>query len=305
MLVTPTQLTLGARIDDLDLSCELPEYEIDQLMLLLGRHGVLEFPEQNLTTEQLKKFSERFGKLYVSPGGRAQADGFPEVMILSNMTREGQALGLKDAGQSWHTDISYSRTIALANILYGTTIPHRAGLPLGDTQFRNMHAIYEDLPTDLKHKLVGKTITHDFNKFWEMMRQRPGNTRPALSETEKNIRTPAIHSACLTHPITRKKVLYANPGYAVRINEMSEKESDEILNFLFEFQLQPQYLYAYKWKKNAVLMWDNIGTTHNAVADYAPEEHRYIQRCQVMATRLFGESGTSDPIYFEPSGVAA
>ena len=303
MIVTPSQLTLGARIEDLDLSVALQESQIDQLMLLLGRHGVLEFPEQLLTTEQLKNFSQRFGKLYISPGGRAQADGFPEVMILSNMTQAGQALGLKDAGQSWHTDMSYSPTIALANILYGTTIPHRDGRPLGDTQFRNMHAIYEDLPKDLKHTLEGKTITHDFNKFWEMMRQRPGNTRPALSEAEKKVRTPAVHSAFLMHPITRKKVLYANPGYAIRINELPEKESDEILNFLFEFQLKPQYLFAYKWKKNSVLMWDNIGTTHNAVADYGPEEHRYIERCQVMATRLFSELGTSDPIYFEPGGA--
>jgi len=37
------------------------------------------------------------------------------------------------------------------------------------------------------------------------MRQRPGNTRPALSEAERKLRTPAIHPALLTHPITRKK----------------------------------------------------------------------------------------------------
>ena len=31
-------------------------------------------------------------------------------------------------------------------------------------------------------------------------------------------------------------------------------------------------------------MWDNIGTVHNAVADYLPSEHRYMRRVQVMAT---------------------
>jgi taurine dioxygenase len=34
-------------------------------------------------------------------------------------------------------------------------------------------------------------------------------------------------------------------------------------------------------------MWDNIGTIHNAVADYLPEEHRYIKRCQVAANLFF------------------
>jgi taurine dioxygenase len=33
-----------------------------------------------------------------------------------------------------------------------------------------------------------------------------------------------------------------------------------------------------------VLMWDNIGTVHNAVADYMPQEVRYMRRAQVMAT---------------------
>jgi taurine dioxygenase len=32
------------------------------------------------------------------------------------------------------------------------------------------------------------------------------------------------------------------------------------------------------------LMWDNIGTVHNAVARSMPEEHRTMRRAQVMAT---------------------
>ena len=32
------------------------------------------------------------------------------------------------------------------------------------------------------------------------------------------------------------------------------------------------------------LMWDNIGTVHNAVADYMPTEPRTMRRVQVMAT---------------------
>jgi taurine dioxygenase len=31
-------------------------------------------------------------------------------------------------------------------------------------------------------------------------------------------------------------------------------------------------------------MWDNIGTVHNAVADYGPDEPRTILRAQVMAS---------------------
>ncbi len=300
MIIEPNQNTLGARVLDLDLSNRLEDSEVDTLMYALGTHSVLEFPNQSLTTSQLKAFSERFGQLYISPGGRAQADGHPEVMILSNMIKDGQAVGLKDAGQSWHTDMSYSNTIAFANVLYGKTIPHRDGKPLGATQFRNMHAAYEDLPDDIKEMLATRTITHDFNKFWEMMRARPGSTRPALSERERQARPPAVHPAILTHPITGKKVLYANPGYAMRISNLSEQESASTLEFLFAHQLQDKFLYSYHWKTNSLLMWDNIGTTHNAVADYEPHEHRYIERCQVMATRLYGPNGTKEPFTFTP-----
>jgi taurine dioxygenase len=32
------------------------------------------------------------------------------------------------------------------------------------------------------------------------------------------------------------------------------------------------------------LMWGNIGTVDNAVADYTPRELRHMRRAQVMAT---------------------
>ena len=131
------------------------------------------------------------------------------------------------------------------------------------------------------------------------MCSRPGSTRGALSEEEKRKRPPAIHPAFLTHPITQKKVLYANPGYAMKINEFTEQESDEILKYLFELQLQDKYLYTYHWNKDSLLMWDNIGTMHNAVADYSPNEHRYIRRCQVMATQFYGPQGTRAPLFFK------
>jgi taurine dioxygenase len=36
-----------------------------------------------------------------------------------------------------------------------------------------------------------------------------------------------------------------------------------------------------------MLMWDDIGTVHRAIGDYGPDEHRLMQRCQVIADRVF------------------
>jgi taurine dioxygenase len=108
-----------------------------------------------------------------------------------------------------------------------------------------------------------------------------------MTAEQKALRPPVVHPVFLTHPLTGRKVLYCNPGYAVRINGMEQKESDETLAMLFEHQLQPKYRYTHVWTENDVLIWDHLGTIHQAIADYRPDEVRLIKRCQVMATRVF------------------
>jgi taurine dioxygenase len=185
--------------------------------------------------------------------------------------------------------MSYSRTIAFANVLYGIRIPRRDGKALGSTAFCSMHAAYDGLPADLKRRLEGKTVLHDFNKFWEMMRRERGSTRPALSQAQRRARPPVSHPIFFTHPLTGRRILYANPGYSMRINELPEKESDDILEFLFAHQTKPEYQYVFSWHEGDVLMWEDFGTIHNAIPDYGPDEHRLIKRCQVMADRFCPE----------------
>jgi len=288
MKVIPSGESLGATIEGLDLSRPLDPAIRQSVVNALGKHGVLRFPRQKLTGRELREFSAQLGELEINVGSAGfQEPGVPEVMILSNIVEDGRPIGLADAGQGWHTDMSYSRMIAFANVLYGIKIPRRDGKPLGATQFSNMQAAYEGLPPSLKEALQGKTVLHDFNKFWEMMRREKGSKRPALTEAQRKSKPPVSHPIFLTHPLTGKKVLYANPGYAVRINELPQKESDETLEYLFEHQLKPEYLYTSRWEGGDVLVWEDIGTIHNAVADYGPDEHRLVKRCQVMANRYF------------------
>src|SRR5256714_6494985 len=117
-------------------------------------------------------------------------------------------------------------------------------LPISNTQ-----AAYADLPADVKRALEGKTVLHDFNKFWEMMRQEKGSKRPPLTEAQRKAKPPVSHPVFLRHPLSGNKVLYANPGYAIRINELPEKQSDEMLELLFQHQLQPKYIYTSQWEE--------------------------------------------------------
>jgi len=287
MQLIPSGRVLGAKMEGLDLSRPLDDGEVDAIIEALGRHGVVCFPRQRLTARQQKDFAARFGELEINvASGPYQEPGIPEVMTLSNIVKDGKPIGLPDAGQDWHTDMSYSKTIAFANVLYALEVPRRDGKTLGDTEFSSMQAAYEGLPGDLKQKLEGMTVLHDFNKFWEMMRREKGSKRPPLTKAQRKQKPPVSHPIFLEHPITHRKVLYANPGYSMRINELPQEESDEILEFLFEHQLKPEYRYRHQWSEGDVLMWENFGTIHNAIADYGPGEHRLVKRCQVMATRF-------------------
>jgi taurine dioxygenase len=275
---------LGARIEDVDLARPISDDDFRRILRALGAHGVLCFPGQRIDTKHLAAFGRMFGELEINVANQFHEPGFPEVMVLSNMTAHGKPIGLADAGQGWHTDMSYSRDIALANVLHAQAVPMRHGKPLGETQFRNMHAAYDELPDAIRHRIEGRTATHDFEKFWEVMRLRPGSRRSKLTEEQKRRKPPVSQPLVRVHPLTGRKVLYANPGYTMWIDGMDRLESDTILDYLFRHQERVDFLYAHRWTVGDVLMWDNIGTVHNAVADYMPDEHRTMRRAQVMAT---------------------
>ncbi|MCB1396860.1 MAG: TauD/TfdA family dioxygenase [Rhodobacter sp.] len=281
--VEPMDQAIGARIYGVDVSRPMSDETFTQVLAALGKHGYICFPGQTLQAGELRAFAGRFGTLEINVAGSFQEPGIPEVMILSNIVEDGKPIGIADAGQDWHTDMSYSAMISFVNVLYGIRIPVRDGHPLGGTSFADMYGAYDDLPQDIKDRLETLTATHDFNKFWEMMRREKGSTRPPLTPEQRAKKPPVVHPLVLIHPITGRKVLYANPGYTERINELEKAESDALLAFLFKHQLQPKYQATHRWTPGDVLVWDNICTIHNAVADYRPDEPRLIKRCQAMA----------------------
>ncbi len=294
--IEPTGQILGARVRGIDLSRPLGDRDFATILLALGEHGVLHFPAQRLEAVELRDFSRRFGRIQATLTGRHHEPGLAEVGILSNVIENGEPIGITDAGQDWHTDMSYNPTIGFLNVLYAVMVPERDGQVLGATLFANTRAAYADLSPALKARLSGATATHDFNKFWEKMRTRPGSYRAPMTEEQRRRRPPSVHPVFLTHPISGETVLYCNPGYAIRINELPEAESERVLDELFAHQLQPKYLYTHRWTVGDVLMWDHIGTLHNAVADYRPEEHRLMKRCQVMADRVFDPAFVKDAL---------
>jgi taurine dioxygenase len=285
----PSGEILGCRIEGLDLSQPLGERELGFTLSCLADYGVVCFPKQSLDSAAQVAFSRNFGELEVHVSGVFQEPGHPEVMILSNIVENGRPIGLADAGQDWHTDMSFSKTIAFVNVLHALKVPRRDGRPLGATRFASMTAAYDALPDEVKQRIEERTATRNFEKFWETMRERGGakTARAAMTEEQKRQKPPVSHPMVMEHPISERKILYADPGYTVSIDGMEKRESDKLLEFLFRHQLQPQFQYAHRWAEGDVLIWDNLQTLHNAEADYRADEPRLIRRCQAMANRVF------------------
>jgi len=122
--------------------------------------------------------------------------------------------------------------------------------------------------SDTDRRAILHTATRDFAKFWDMMVAKPGSTRQPLTQQQRATKPPVSQPIFLRHPITGRYVL----------------ESGQMLDFLFRHQERADYLYAHHWAVGDVLMWDNIGTVHNAIGDYTADEPRYMRRVQVMAT---------------------
>src|ERR1051326_1919626 len=190
LTIEPTGAILGATVHGLDAAKPVSERDFGQVLAALGEFGVLRFPDQHLDEQGVRRFSQLFGDIQGPSSGPLTAEGKEQAVVgvLSNIQENGKYIGAADAGQDWHTDMSYRDVIGFVNVLYGIRIPRRDGRPLGGTEFSNMYAAYEALPREIKARLANATGTHAFEKFWEHMRQHKNSGRPPMTDEQRTRR---------------------------------------------------------------------------------------------------------------------
>src|ERR1700730_16701755 len=101
---------------------------------------------RTLTPEKQIAFARRFGELEISPRTQFALPGHPEILVLSNIIENGKPIGNADAGRTWHTDMSYPKTLPRGSWLYAREIPIENGRALGDTIFASAAGAFESLP---------------------------------------------------------------------------------------------------------------------------------------------------------------
>ena len=194
LTITPTGAILGATVEGLDLARPMSDATMGELLAALGENGFLRFPAQTLKSAELKAFSERFGDIQEGVAKPSKYVDCPGVGILSNIKVDGEYIGFPDAGQDWHTDMTYREVMGFVNVLYAIEVPRRDGKVLGGTEFANMHMAYDALPDEIKARLKDAICVHNFEKMWEHMRQNRGSSRPPMSDEQRRrrpIRSPA------------------------------------------------------------------------------------------------------------------
>src|SRR5215469_10158105 len=125
--VTPSGVSLGARVSGLDLAAPLDDAGFREVEAVLHKHQVVAFSDQRLEENALIAFARRFGELEHNVASSFHHPRTADLTVLSNIVKDGKPYGSPDAGQGWHTDMSYNAIPARASILYALKVPMKDG----------------------------------------------------------------------------------------------------------------------------------------------------------------------------------
>ncbi|MGF1596930.1 MAG: TauD/TfdA dioxygenase family protein [Acidimicrobiales bacterium] len=246
-LTTP----LGTEVRGIQLR-QLDDEGIAAITRLVAERGVLFFRDQPMTLDEQVAVGRRFGELMVHPAAKAPA-GFPEVLVVHT-----DAESTYTAGNGWHTDVSCEqRPPALSMLRLEETPP--AG---GDTLWASMYEAYETLSPAMQEFLLGLTAIHSGDKAYI------GRYAKRAEPTDYPV---SVHPVIRTHPVTGRKALYVNSGFTVRIKELTPRESDALLDLLYDhIAYGVRFQVRFGWEPQSVALWDNRCVQHHASWDYYP-----------------------------------
>ncbi|MGT2511006.1 TauD/TfdA dioxygenase family protein [Cupriavidus basilensis] len=267
--IRPFDAPLGAEIIGLDLSEPLSAEDFARIHRAHLDYHVVVFRDQRITPEQQIAFSRRFGPLQIHVLHQFQLAGHPEILIVSNVLKEGKPIGLGDAGHFWHSDLSYKEKPSLGSLLHAQELPAEGG----DTLFANMHLAWETLPAHLKIAVEGRNAEHTYLARYAELQQR-SPWRPNLTPEQIAQVAPVLQPVVRTHPETGRRALFVSEHFTTRIAGLPEDESRDLLAQLFAHSVKPEHIYRHAWQEHDLVFWDNRSLLHLAAG--CPESLRRV-----------------------------
>jgi taurine dioxygenase len=284
----------AAEIRDFDCSRPLDAKNFGDLNDAFLRYPILAFRNQNVTPSEQVVFSEHFGNVEGTKNSRYAHPDDPRVLVISNeLAADGTPLGVADAGDFLHSDLSPSPEPSKMTLLHAIKNPSRGG----DTEFVNMYEVYDALPEDLKRFLSGRYAWHHTSKLKNPRVTISGERGDAVAfyrslEAIPEERQPVVR----THPETGRQALYVSPRFTLRIDDMGADESEALLRRIFDVMNNERFLYRYKWQDGDLLMWDNRCLCHRATGGYAFPDTRRMHRTSVAGDKAFYDPKAVTPV---------
>ena len=273
MQIIQTGAALGAEIRGVDLSQSLDEATFAAIDRAYNEHGVIFFRDQHITAPQQVAFSRRFGDIEFNIfGERWSVPGSPEIVVVSNITEDGRPVGIRRAGENWHSDMCYAARPPRGTMLYAVEIPDLHGLTVGDTEFASAAAAWDALPAALRQYMDGRRAIFDFSA---RKRAFP------LTQAEKDRYPPVRHPIVRTHPRTGRKCLYVMRDDCVGIEGLETEEAEALIAALADHIVKPAFIYRHQWRPGDLLMWDNCTVQHRAIQDYDMPQRRLMYRTTI------------------------
>ena len=193
--VKPLSNLMGAEITGIDLRNKISKETKAELLKAITNHLVVCIKGQKLSPSKLADVSRLFGKPKQYFVKDETVDDIPEVIVVSNRTRENKP---KVYASHWHTDDSYRKKPATLTFMYPDILPENGG----GTDFINCYSVYDDLPQELKIKIKKLRAVHK----WQS-RRNVSEVVKLTKEQEKDT-PPVEHPLIRTHPMSNKKSIY-------------------------------------------------------------------------------------------------
>ncbi len=268
--IIPAGAAIGAEIRGVDLAHRVDDDVFAAIEHAFDGYGVVFFRDQRITPQQQVAFTRRFGEIEFNVfGERWSVPGCPEIVVVSNITEDGRPIGVRRAGENWHSDMCYTPRPPRGTMLYALEIPSLFGLTLGDTEFASAAAAWDALPQRLRQMLEGRRAVFDFT----------GRKR-AFPPTEAEIERypPVRHPIVRTHPRTGRKCLYVMRDDCTGIEDFGAEAAETLIAALADHIVKPAFIYRHQWRPGDLLMWDNCTVQHRAIQDYDMPQRRLMHR---------------------------
>lgn len=266
---------IGMEVRGVDISQALPTAVLDKIYGAWQEATVLLFRDQPLTPAQQIAFTQQFGEIiaYYDPTERA-LPGFPEILLLSNLTDDGKPSGKHTSAYGWHIDGHYLREPPSATVLHAVEIPSSGG---GDTWFANTQVAYDSLPADVKRQIDGQQVV--ISRIQARSYVFP--EKPPVTAEQRAAWPDMPQPIARTHPITGRKALYVGSIVPWRVPGMPDEESEPLIRDLQATCVKPEFVYCHKWRQGDTLLWDNVSSMHRATPYDVSNDRRIMHRTTI------------------------